>query len=157
AAVVLQAATDDHAGARRVVRGSRADVADADCVVLERIDGAVVQALPVGGVAVRVDGAIEGTSVDAAVVADVDVLDAEVGADRSGMLVGVRGLWAAVRRAVGRVHRVGGPAAEVEVPVRPDGGPGGPAVLRLVDLLEAGVDVVDVRRIDDEELVVPAL
>ena len=62
-----------------------------------------------------------------------------------------------VRCAVRRIDRIGRPAREVEVPVRADRVPARAAVGCLVDLLEPGVHVVRIRRVDDEELVVPAL
>ena len=64
-----------------------------------------------------------------------------------------------------RVGRVGtrvrggveAPAREREVPVRPDRRPRGPTVTRLVDLLQADVDVPGVLRIHEHVLVVPSL
>ena len=160
AAVVLQAAADEdrvaagvQVGARRVVR---VQLADADVVVLQRVHRPVVGGLPVGAVAVRVDRPVGRAAVDTAVVADVDVGLAADGAERDRVLVGVRRERAA-DVAVRRRQRVRPPAGEVEVPVRAGRRPRCAGVLRLVDLLEARVDVIGVRWVDREELVVPGL
>src|SRR6185369_8491048 len=71
--------------------------------------------------------------------------------DGDGVLIRVRRRRAAVLRVEER------PAGEVEVPVRRGGDPAAAGVARLVDLFQSDEDVLRVRGIDENEVVVPGL
>src|SRR5207248_984112 len=122
-AVVLEAAPEGE---------SARDRAGARRVVLEGVQRGV-QIGPAGRVADR-------PAPDATVIAEVH----DTVAEGDGVLVGVRRLRAAVEPVRG--------AGQPEVPVRTDRGPRGAAVGRLVDLLEADVQVIRVGGVDAEEL-----
>jgi hypothetical protein len=100
AAVVLEAAADEDVPAGVDVRPIpvvAGDQADIDRVVLQRIDRAVIEADPIGRIAVLVDLAVERTPVQAAVVAEVHVLGAVVRAQRDRMLVRMGALRTTIR------------------------------------------------------------
>src|SRR5262249_50650709 len=139
-AVVLQATAD---------RDTAVPVpSDADRVVLQRVDGAVVERGPVGRVPGRVGRAVQRPAVDATVVAGDDVRLAVLPADRPRVLVRVGALVA----VAGLLGRVDAPAREAEVPVRAGYRPRRAGVGGLENLFQAGVHVLRVGRVDLQEL-----
>ena len=128
-AVVLEAAPD---------RVPARDWAGVRVVILERVEPVVQR-----GEARR--AGVHVPAVNAAVVADVHLPVPE----RDRVLVGMRG-----RRAVVDACRGAG---QPEVPVRAGRLPGRAAAEALEHFLESEEDVIRVRRIDGEELVVPGL
>src|SRR5438067_6690743 len=90
----------------------------------------------------------ERARIDSAVVADVEL----AAGDHRRVLVRMCAVVVA-----GALERLVREAVEAEVPVRGDRVPARAAVLGLINLFQAEVDMVIVGRVDGEELVVPGL